>query len=169
MNPSYAYKFLFVLFSCCSLLSVEKNFFIFIFSLFFVLNNIGKSCAPFKEIFSSRDKFLHDKVLPSNPHPSTPSLSNKKIPLKMYVHSLITITICKHCSKVVTCSPSPGDCEGVSRPQRYSYLVIWLCWTKWLSQNFDQLTLRKKWAWGGSRYPPIFWLLKKGTRTFNLR
>jgi len=37
--------------------------------------------------------------------------------------------------------------EGVSRSQRHSYWVFWLCWTQWLSQNFNPLTLGKKWAW----------------------
>ena len=90
---------------------LKKLFHIYLF-IVFVLNNIRKSCAPFMEILSSNDKYLNGKILPRNPLP----IQEKKIPLKMYVHFPIAITICKHWSKFVTCSPSPGDCEGVSRP-----------------------------------------------------
>ena len=85
------------------------------------------------------------------------------------VHFPITIIICKHWSKFVTCSPSPRDCEGVSHPQRHSYYGFRLYWTKWLSQNFDPLTLGKNERGRGPRCPPIFWSLKTGTRTFNFR
>ena len=79
--------------------------------------------------------------------PTYPPLLNpspdQKIPLKTSVHFPITITTCKHWSKFVTYSPSHGDCGGVSGPQRHSYKVFRLYLIKWLSQNFDPVTLRK--------------------------
>ena len=64
---------------------------------------------------SYMESFTH--ITPSPEHlPKT-----KKIPLKTSAHFPVTITICKHCSKFVTCSPSNGDYGGASRPQRHSY------------------------------------------------
>ena len=111
--------------------------------------------------YSSKERSSH--IAPSpQPHPQT-----KNIPLKTSAHFPITITVCKHWSKFVTCSPSPRDCGGVSYPQRHSYYGFRLCGTKWLSQNFDPLTLGKNERGRGPRCPPIFWSLKKGTRTFH--
>ena len=90
------------------------------------------------------------------PSPQTPHTKPKKNPLKTSVHFPITITICKHWPKFVTCSPSPRDFGGVSHPQRHSYYGFWLWGTKWLSQNFDLLTLEKNERGRGPRYPPIF-------------
>ena len=120
------------------------------------------------EFLFSHDKFLQGKILPRSPLPSPPS--QQKIILKRSVHFQIIITVCKRWSKFVTCSPSPGDCGGVSQPKRHSYYVFWLCWTKWLSQNFDPLTLGKKMSVGGGLGAlQFFWSLKKGTRTFNFQ
>ena len=99
---------------------------------------------------SSMDCF--PRITPS----SQPLHPAKKIPLKTSVHFPITITICKHWSKFVTCSPSHGDCGGVSRPQRHSYKVFRLCCIKWLSHNFDPTTLGKNERGRGPRCPPIF-------------
>ena len=131
------------------LTSSWKNFFIFIFSLFFFLNNASKSCAPFMEIFFPHDKLSMESFL-SISSPSQPLPPTKKVLLKTPVHFPITITICKHRSKFVTCCPSHGDCGGVSRPQRHSYKVFRLRWIKRLSQNFDPLTLVKYLAWEGA-------------------
>ena len=38
---------------------------------------------------------------------------------------------------------------------------------KWLSHNFDRMILRKKERGRKPSCPPIFWLIKKPTRTFN--
>ena len=38
---------------------------------------------------------------------------------------------------------------------------------KWLSHNFDRMILRKKEQGRKPSCPPIFWLIKKATRTFN--
>ena len=125
---------------CSSLLSSEKTFSYLFFHCFF-LNNARISCVLYTGIFFPHDKFLHGKFPLHNPLFSTPL--SRKIPLKMSVHFPITITICKHWPKFVTCSPSHGDSGGVSRPQRHSYKVYQLCWIKWLSQNFDPVTLGK--------------------------
>ena len=71
------------------------------------------------EILFSDDKFLHGKILPRNPLPSTPpSTPAKKIPLKMSVHFPITITMRKHWSTFVTLQPLPrGLWEGKSFPE----------------------------------------------------
>ena len=106
------------------------------------------------------------KVSPTWP-PLLNSPPNQKIPLKTSVHSQKTITISKHWSKFLTCSPSQGDCGGVSRPKRHSYKIFRLCWIKWLPQNFDPTTLGKNERGRGPRCPPIFWSLKKCTRTFH--
>ena len=75
------------------------------------------------EIFFPHDKFLDGKFPQYIPLFSTPS-PNQKILMKTPVHFPITITICKHWSKFVKCSPSHGDCGGVSRFQRHSYKVF---------------------------------------------
>ena len=94
--------------------------------------------------YSSKERSSH--TAPSHqPHPP-----NQKIPLKTSVQFPITITICKHWSKFVTCSPSPRDCGGVSHSQRHRYYGFRLCGTKWLSQNFNPLTFGKKLAWEGA-------------------
>ena len=38
---------------------------------------------------------------------------------------------------------------------------------KWLSHNFDRMLLRKKERERKPSCPPIIWLIKKATRTFN--
>ena len=38
---------------------------------------------------------------------------------------------------------------------------------QWLSHNFDRMILRKKERGTKPSCPPIFWLIKKATRTFN--
>ena len=43
---------------------------------------------------------------------------NQKILLKTPLHFPITITICKHWSKFVTCSPSHGDCGRIKSSLR---------------------------------------------------
>ena len=97
-----------------------KNFFIFNFALF-IFNNTRIFCASFMEILFLHDTFLHGKI----PHvilsPQLLLPQPKKISLKISVHFPIIITICKHWSKYVTCSPSHGDFGGVSRPQRFSF------------------------------------------------
>ena len=54
-----------------------KNYFLFNFSLFFFLNNTGKSSA-FMEIIFSRDKFLLGKILSRSPLPQP--IHHKKNP-----------------------------------------------------------------------------------------
>ena len=90
-----------------------------------------------------------------------PSPQREKVPLKTSVHFPKAITICKQLSKFVTCNPSPGHYGGVSQPQRHSYYVFRLCWTKWISRNFDSLTLGKNERGRGPRCFPIFWSLKR--------
>ena len=100
------------------------------------------------------------KVSPLQPPLLNPSFQ-PKIPLKTSVHFPITITICKHWLKFVTCSPSHGDCGGVNRPQRHNYKVYRLRWINWLSQNFDPTTLGKNERGRETRCPPIFLATKK--------
>ena len=147
---------------------IEKKF-MFIFSLFFFIVVLEKSCAFFIEFLFPHDVFLQGKIYPHSPLPSTPPPKTKKIPLKTSLHFPITIIICKHWSKFVTCSPSPRNCGGVSHSQRHSYCGFRLCGTKWLSQNSDTLTLEKNERGRGPRCPSFFWSLKKGTRTFHFR
>ena len=135
-------------------------------SLFFYSND-RKSCTLFIEFLFPHDIFLQGKIFPHSPLPSTPQTN--KVPLKTSVHFPITIIVCKHWSKFVTCSPSPGDCGGVSHPQRHICYGFRLCGTKWLSQNFDLLTLGKMSVGGGLGALQFFWLLKKSTRTFQFR
>ena len=97
----------------------KKLFHVYFFIVF--LNNDRKCCAPFMEIFVSNFS------MESFPHLTPPLLkpsSQPKIPLETSVHFPITITMCKHWPKFETCSPSHGDCGGVSRPQRHSYMVF---------------------------------------------
>ena len=127
---------------------IWKTIFMFIFHCFLIV--MQENPAPFSLNFSSpvtdSSKERSSTIAPL----VSPTPKQNKIPLKTSVHFPITIIKCKHCSKFVTCSPSPSDCGGVSHPQRHSYYGFWLCWTKWLSQNFDPLTLGKKWAWEGA-------------------
>ena len=123
-----------------------KNFSMFIFSFFFY-SNFRKSCALFIEFLFPHDIFLQGNILPHSSLRSTPPPKTKKKSPENAVHFPVIIIICKHWPKFVTCSPSPRDCRGVSHSQWHSYYGLWLCGTKWLSQNFDPLTLEKKWAW----------------------
>ena len=134
-----------------------KNFFMFIFHCFFLIVML-ESPAPFSLNFSSPMKYSSmERSFHIAPSPE-PHTQTKKIPLKTSVHFPITITVCKHWSKLVTCSPSPRDCGGggVSHSQRHIYYGFRLCGTKWLSQNFDPLTLGKNERGRGPRCPPIF-------------
>ena len=135
----------------------KKLFHVYIFIVFFFNSNARKSCALFIEILFLHEIFLQGKILPHSPLPSTPH-PNQKIPLKTSVHFPITITVCKHWSKFLTCIPSPRDCGGVSHPQRHSYYGFRLCRTKWLSQNFDPFTVGKNERGRGPRCPQIFWV-----------
>ena len=121
--------------------------------------------TPFSLNFSSpmtySSKGGSSHIAPSlQPHPQT------KKKLKTFVHFPITITVCKHWSKFVTCSPSPRNCGGVSHPQRHSSYGFRLCGTKCLSQNFYPLTLGKNERGRGPRCPPIFWSLKGALQFF---
>ena len=129
----------------------------FTFSLFFFFySNARKSCALFIEFLFPHDIFLQGKILPHSPLRSAPPLQPQKIPLKTSVHFPITITVCKHWSKFLTCSPSPRDCGGVSHSQTHSFCGYRLCRKKLLSQNFDPSTLGKNERGGGPRFPPNF-------------
>ena len=112
--------------------------------------------GPFPLNFSSPVKYSSkersSQIAPS-PQPHT---QTKKIPLKTSVHFPITITVCKHWSKFVTCSPSPRDCGVVSHPQRHSYHGFRLCRAKQLSQNFNLLTQGKNETWEGAQVPSNF-------------
>ena len=127
-----------------------KNFSMFIFSLFFfivILENSAPFSLNFCSLMTYFSKERSSHIAPSpQPHPQ----NQKKIPWKLLYTCSITIIIRKHWSKFVTCSPSPRDCGGVSHSQRHSYYGFWLCGTKWLSQNFDLLTLEKKLVWEGA-------------------
>ena len=46
---------------------------------------------------------------------------------------------------------------------KFAYFFL----AKWLSHNFDRMILRKKERGRKPSCPPIFWLIKKATRTFN--
>ena len=128
---------------------------------------LENAAPPLWKSSSPMNEFLHGKFPPNSPHFSTP-LPTKKSPWKRLYIFLITINICKHWSKFATCSPSHGDCGGVSHPQRHSYKVFRLCWIKWPSQNFDPTTLGEKMSVGGGLGAlRFFWSLKKGTRTFH--
>ena len=105
-------------FQCYSLLSFEKTFSCLFFHCFFFIVML-ENPAPFSLNFSSpmthssKERSSH-KALSHQPP------QNQKIPMKTSVHFPITITICKHWSKFVTCSPSLRDCGGVSHSQRHS-------------------------------------------------
>ena len=150
-----------------------KNFLMFIFSLFFysksfLIVNI-ENPAPFSLNFSSpmtysskeRSSYIARSL---QPHPKP-----KRSPLKTSVHFPITITVCKHWSKVCNLQPLPQGLWGSKFPQRHSYYGFRLCGKKWLSQNFYSLTLGKNERGRGPRCPPIFLSLKKGIRTFHFR
>ena len=68
------------------------------------------------EILFPLDKFLYGRIFSGNPllRP-TYSPQHKEVPLKTSLHFPITHAIYKQWSKVVTCSPSPGDCGELSR------------------------------------------------------
>ena len=146
--------------------SWKKLFHIYFFIVFFLimLENPASPSSNFSSPMKNSSKGRFSHVAPS---PQPPRTKNR--PEKVCIHFQIIITVCKRWSKFVTCSPSPGDCGGVSQPQRHSYYVFRPCWTKWLSQNFDPLTLGKNERGRGPRCPPIFWSFKMGTRTFNFR
>ena len=139
----------------CSLLSFNatpyfqlKNYFYVYFFIVFFFIVILENPAPFSLNFlspmtySSKERFSHLSPSPQL-HPQ-----NQKIPLKTSVRFPITITVCKHWSKFVTCTPSPRDCGGVIHPQRHSYYGFRLCGTKWLQNkngsNFSSVDFGEK-------------------------
>ena len=138
----------------------RKKLFIFIFSLFFKIMLENPAPPPLKvsSPMKSSSIWRSSHVTPLQPPPQT-----KKIPLKTSVHFPVTITICKHRSKFVTCSPSHGDCGGLSRPQR---IVIRL----FLATMVNKMAISEFWSgdfWekmsvgGGLFALQIFWSLKK--------
>ena len=144
-----------------------KTFSCLYFHCFFY-SNARKSRALFIGFLFPHDMFLQEKILPHSLLPSTPP-QTKKIPLKTSVHFPITITVCKHGTKFVTCSPSPTDCGGVSHykdivnmvfdyVEQNGYLKIWIRWI-WEKMSMG----------GGLGALQFFWSLKKGTRTFHFR
>ena len=120
---------------------MKKLFHVYFFIVYFIV--MLENSAPFSLNFpspmtySSKKRSCH--IAPS----SQPHSRTNKIPLETSVQFPITITVCKHWSNFVICSPSSRDCGGVSHPQRHSYYGFRLCGTKSLSQNFDLLTLGK--------------------------
>ena len=89
------------------------------------------------------------KVPPSISPSSQPLPQTKKILLKTPVYFPITITICKHRSKFVTCCPSHGDSGGVSRPQRHSYKVFLTTLNKIAISEFWSVDFGKIISMGG--------------------
>ena len=55
--------------------------------------------------------------------------------------------------------------RGIIKTKFAFFIFIFLA--KWLSHNFDRMILRKKRAGAKPSCPPIFWLIKKATGTFN--
>ena len=49
---------------------------------------------------------------------------------------------------------------------KFAYFFFFFL-AQWLSHNFDRMILRKKERGTKPSCPPIFWLIKKATRTFN--
>ena len=122
----------------------KKTFPCLFFHCFFIV--ILENPAPFSLNFCSPMTYFSmersSHIAPSpQPHPQ----NQKKNPRKPTVHFPITIIICKHWSKFVYA-------------EQNGYLKILICWL-W----------RKNEHWRGPRCPPIFWSLKKGTRTFHFR
>ena len=136
------------------------------FSVFFFIVILENSVA-FQLSFSS-PMIYSSKEIVSHIAPSLqPPPPNQKIPLKTSMRFPITIAVCVHWSKFVTCSPSSGDCKGRESRPKTQVLCFRLCGTKWLSQNFDPLTLGKKSVGGGPRCHPIFRSLKRALELFN--
>ena len=50
---------------------------------------------------------------------------------------------------------------------KFAYFFLGGGGAKWFSHNFDRMILRKKSGGGSLVALPIFWLIKKATRTFN--
>ena len=95
----------------------------------------GNLLPPHEQIPPWKVSPTHNPLYPTPP-------PNQQIPLKTFVHFLITIIICKHWSKFVTCS----------------YLRILI------------RRLREKMSVeGGLGALQFFWSLKKGTRTLHFR
>ena len=69
--------------------------------------------------------FPHEELIHENYPHITPSLhpipQSKKKNRKVSAHFPITMTMCKHWSKLVSCSPSRGDCGEVSSLQSHSF------------------------------------------------
>ena len=136
-------------FSCFSLLSIEKTFSCLYFHCLFFYSNARKSCALLIEFLfpmkcSSKKRSSH--IAPS-PEPHT---QTKKIPLITSVHFPVTITVCKHWPKFVTCSPSPRDFGGYVIPKDIVIMVL-----DYAEQNgYLKILIRwlslKKWAWEGA-------------------
>ena len=57
--------------------------------------------------------------------------------------------ICLICPQGINYNSCPEDCGGDRHPQRNKFRTFQLRWTKWLSQNFDSMCLRKWWVWEG--------------------
>ena len=68
---------------------------------------------PFSLNFSPPMTYSSKKRSSHITHSPQPNPQSKRMPPKTSVHFPITITVCKHWSKFVTCSPSPRDCGGV--------------------------------------------------------
>ena len=77
-----------------------------------------KILRPLMKILFPMTNSSMEISLPSNP--TQPPPSNQKN-LKESVYFPKTIAICKHWSKFLICSPSHGDCEVESRPQRHGH------------------------------------------------
>ena len=65
--------------------------------------------APFSLNFSSPMKYSSKERSSHIAPPLNPTPKQKKITLITSVHFPVTITVCKHWSKFVTCSHSPRD------------------------------------------------------------
>jgi len=74
------------------------------------------------EILFAHEKFLHGKILSGNSLSQTPA--TRDVPLKISVYFLIINTIREQWAEFITCSPSPGDCGGLNRPQRHNYYIF---------------------------------------------
>ena len=95
---------------------------------------------------------------------------NLKIPLKTSVHFPITITVCKHWSKFVTCSPSHGNCGGISGPQRHSYEVFFTTLSKMAISEFWSVYFGKIISVeGGLGALQFFWSPKRALELFHFR
>ena len=111
------------------------------FHCFFIIM-LENPAPPSWDFSSPMTYYSRERSSHIAPSPKTPAPTKNTSPWRTSVHFPITVTVWKHWSKFVTCSPSPRECGGISYTQDIVIMVF-----DYAEQN-GYVKILIRWLWG---------------------